>query len=105
MSYNRYERLTIDGKILRMPPIKLARRNTDYYEIYQRNMSRLDTLAYKYYNDATYWWLIMLANQDIADMEYNIPDGSRIRIPYPLKTALEDFNNKIEAYDTLYGLE
>lgn len=105
MTYNRYSKLNINGKIRMMPPIKLSEKATDLYETYERNMSRLDSLSYKYYNDPNYDWIILLANQDIADMEYDIPDNTVIRIPYPLSITLDEVNNKIDAYNVFYGIE
>lgn len=105
MGYNRYSKLNIDGRIRKMPPIKLSEKASDLYETYERNISRLDNLSYKYYNDPNYDWLILLANQDIADMEYDIPDNTIIRIPYPLSITLDEINNKIDAYNVLYGID
>ena len=105
MSYNRYSKLNIDGKIRMMPSIKLTEKSSDIYETYIRNRSRLDNMSYKHYGDPNYDWLILLANQGIADLEYNIPDGSVIRIPYPLDVTIDEFNNKLEAYNLLYGIE
>lgn len=88
-----------------MPPITLSEKTSDLYEKYERNKSRLDNLSYKHYNDPNYDWLILMANQNIADMEYDIPDNTIIRIPYPLNLTIEELNNKIDAYNALYGIE
>lgn len=105
MSYNRYDRLNIDGKIRRMPPITLVEKQTDRYVVYNRNMSKLDNISYQYYDDPNYDWLILMANQGIADLEYNIPDNTVIRIPYPLQVTIDELNNKMDAYNFLYGIE
>jgi hypothetical protein len=34
-----------------------------------------------------------------------IEDGARLRIPYPLDTALQGYENEINKYDKLYGLK
>jgi hypothetical protein len=44
----------------------------------------------------------MLANPEYGSMEYRIPDGTLLRIPYPLSISLENYNNKISLYETLY---
>ena len=65
----------------------------------------MDNISYKYYKDANYDWLIMMANPEYGSMEFEIPDGSLLRIPYPLGVSLDDYNNKVEEYITLYGLD
>lgn len=104
MAYSRYQYLNRNGEILRTPHITLNEKSTDYYVVYKRGSSRLDNLSYDYYGDPSYGWLILLANQNVADLEFNIPDNTVIRIPYPLTDTLEEYGNKIEAYDRLYGL-
>ena len=103
MSFNRYKNLNMDGKVSNMPPVKITERSTDYYVPYKRGVSRLDLISYDYYGDANYDWIILIANQDVADMEFDIPDNYLIRVPYPLETALKEYNDRIEAYRTLYG--
>ena len=105
MAYNRYTKLLRDGYYRRMPSITLDRRSSDYYTVYNRGMSRLDNISYDYYGDAGYDWLILLANPEVADLEFNIPDETVLRIPYPLESVIEEFNKKIDAYDALYGIE
>jgi nucleoid-associated protein YgaU len=40
---------------------------------------RLDSLAYQYYGDSEYWWVIALANR-IMD-PFALTPGTRLRIP------------------------
>lgn len=105
MSYNRYQILNRNGAILKMPHITLSEKASDYYTVYKRGSSRLDNISYDYYGDAGFDWLILLANQDIADLEFQIPDNATIRIPFPLSDTLEEYSEKINTYDLLYGLE
>lgn len=46
---------------------------------------RLDILAYKYYGDVTYWWIIALANSDnktpIGKGTMVLQEGLQLRIP------------------------
>ena len=46
----------------------------------------------------------MQANPEYGSLEFNIPSGVRIRIPYPLESVLAKYNEDIEVYDELYGL-
>lgn len=45
---------------------------------------RIDNVANKYYGDPLKAWVIMCANPDF-DNEFQIPIGTKIRIPYPLE--------------------
>lgn len=104
MSYDRYNKFRRDGQILHVPFIEIPKRSTDYYTYYQVGKTRLDLLSYQYYNDPNYDWLIMQANPQYGSLEYLIPNGAQLRIPYPLDTALSQYNNDVDSYETLYGL-
>lgn len=105
MAYNRYSTMIKNGKFKIMPLAKLSVKKTDYYEVYRRGRTRMDLLSSQYYNDPNYDWLIMLANRQYGSMEFAIPEGSIIRIPYPLEQSLEDYYNKLSEYKKQYGLE
>lgn len=45
---------------------------------------RLDSLAYRYYNDVTMWWIIAESNSEYYTGSFNIAPGILIRIPYPV---------------------
>lgn len=102
MSYDRYSKVRMNGKIGIIPYIEIPKTSSDYYEVYKRGQTRLDNLSYEYYQDCNYDWLIMLANPEYGSMEFNIPDGSQIRIPYPLKNILQYYSNAIDNYNRLY---
>ena len=57
-----------------------------YHVVSPGEENRLDIIAYKYYNDASLYWAIALAN-NIFDT-YTIPVGTSLRIP-----ALATLNN------------
>lgn len=50
----------------------------------------LDSLAKKYYNDESYWWIIANAN-NLGKGKLSIPPGSQIRIPSNFAGIIEDF--------------
>ena len=102
MSYDRYSKVRRDGKIGIIPHVNIPESESDYYEVYKRGISRLDNISFKYYGDANYDWLIMLANQKYGSLEFNIPDGAQIRIPYPLANAIQYYNTAIDNYNRLY---
>ena len=102
MSYDRYSKVRLNGKIGIVPHVEIPKIDSDYYEVYERGKTRLDNLSYKYYKDTNYDWLIMLANPEYGSMEFNIPYGSQIRNPYPLQGVIQYYNNAIDNYNRLY---
>jgi nucleoid-associated protein YgaU len=56
---------------------------------------RLDNLAFSYYNDATLWWIIAAANNNITKGALFPEPGTQLRIPTDLNMVLklyEQFN-------------
>lgn len=104
MSYDRYNRFRVNGKISVPAQVKISPKATDFFETYNRGVSRLDLISYNYYGDPNYDWLILMANPDVADLEYLIPNGTILRIPYPLDITLESLNKQIDRYEALYGI-
>ena len=103
-SLDRYTKFRRDGNILHVPFIEIPVRSTDLYTYYKEGYTRLDNLSYQYYGDPNYDWLILQANPEYGSLEFMIPNGSKIRIPYPLEVAISQYNNDIDTYETLYGL-
>ena len=54
-------------------------RDDDIY-IIANSMDRLDTLAYKFYGNAKYWWVIALAN-NLGKGTLMLEGGTQLRIP------------------------
>lgn len=104
MAYNRYSSFINNGIYKRIPFIEIPVHSTDYYDYYQVGKTRLDLLSYQYYGDPNYGWLILQANPSIGSLEFRILDSQKIRIPYPLTTAIQRYNDEIGKYDKLYGL-
>ncbi len=50
----------------------------------------LDSLANKYYNDVSLWWIIALAN-NIGKGKLSVESGKQIRIPKNLSKILNDY--------------
>lgn len=97
--YDRYSKFRVDGNIRIVPYIVIDKDTTDLYITYDKNKMRMDMLSYKYYGDPNYGWLILQSNLHIGSMEYNIPDGVIIRIPYPLSTAITRYEQAIDNYN------
>ena len=52
---------------------------------------RLDSLAWKYYNDATLWWIIAAANPTLRKDSLYLEAGIQIRIPADYQQVLLNF--------------
>lgn len=101
-TYNRYSKFLVDGKYKMVPFGKIPPKSSDFFEIYKKNETRLDIISFKYYGDCGYGWLIMQANPEYGSMEFDIPDGVTLRIPYPLSDSINDYKQSIDNYNDLY---
>ena len=86
--YDRYSEFRSDGLVGKVPFVKISESRTDVYIVFDKNTMRFDNLSYKYYSDPDYAWLILQANPQYGGFEFSIPNGSTLRIPYPLDDAL-----------------
>jgi nucleoid-associated protein YgaU len=50
---------------------------------------RLDSLAFSYYNDATLWWVIAMANNNATKGALYPTPGTQLRIPTDLNDVLQ----------------
>ena len=53
---------------------------------------RFDTLAYQYYNNSSYWWIIASAN-NIHNAPFGLKDGTILRIPQNYIEIVNKFKN------------
>lgn len=77
-----------------MPVIKIKKRNTDKFIQYNSKKTRIDRISQDIYGDATYWRIIMWANPEYY-LEFEIPENTAIRVPYPLEEAVQEVIEKI----------
>jgi len=96
--YDRYQSFRSDGNIEIVPFIEIERYDTDIDIVFNKSSMRMDNLSYKYYGDPNYGWLIMQANPQYGSIEFMIPNGVSLRIPYPLNTAKTRYEQGIEKY-------
>lgn len=54
---------------------------------------RLDSLAWKYYGDVSYWWIIAAANPDLRKDSFYLEPGAQVRIPYDYRSVLVQYEN------------
>lgn len=102
-TYDRYSMFRKGDEIDIVPFGEIPVKNTDKYETYKRGLTRLDMLSSQYYDNPNYGWLILQANPEYGSLEFRIPDGASLRIPYPLKPSLNDYQASIEKYKKLYA--
>ena len=103
MTQSRYQKFINNGKIKFVPFIPIIPQSTDYYIVYDNTKMRMDTLSYDYYGDANYGWLIMQANAEYGSLEFQFPNKCVLRIPYPLESALSNYNESLELYKKING--
>jgi len=82
---NRYS----TSKTPKYPEIPLSQ--GDIYVISQKG-DRFDILSQQYYSNPKYWWVISIANENLAQNSLFIPEGQQIRIPSNLDSILFQYN-------------
>lgn len=55
---------------------------------------RLDLLAFKYYSDATLWWIISAANPELRKDSLYLEPGTQVRIPRDFQRVLTLFQDQ-----------
>ena len=101
--FDRYSNFRYNGYMRPVPNIKIDVLNSDKTVVYKLGDTRLDKLSNTYYNSPYYGWLIMLANPEYGGLEFNIPDQSLLRIPFPFESAINRYITQINKYNSLYG--
>lgn len=103
MKFDRYSHFRGGNEIKIVPFAEIPVKSTDRYEIYRKGNTRLDLVSYDYYGSSDFAWLILQANPQYGSMEFSIPDGVELRIPYPLNVSLDAYQKAIEDYNKLYN--
>lgn len=92
--YDRYYLLKKGDIYKSMPFIKIPKNNTDKYIEWKSNIDRLDKLSEKYYGSPFYDFFILYANPEFLS-EWDIPDNTIIRIPFPLDVVKSYYENEL----------
>lgn len=99
-TYNRYEIfINTNGDIDQLPFVEIPEATTDKYEIWNEGLSRMDKLSQKYYNDPFYDFFILFANPEYVS-EFDIPDGTLVRIPFPLERVKSIYEGGLQKIKT-----
>lgn len=101
--FDRYAKFRNGSSIDIVPFGEIGERDSDIHVTYERGTVRLDQLSSTYYGNPNYAWLILQANAKYGSLEYRIPDGADLRIPYPLEAALGDYQQSLEKNKKYYS--
>lgn len=101
--HDRYSKFRDNGEMKPLPGIKIPVVASDKTAIYKQGQTRLDKLSNMYYNNPYSGWLIMLANPEFGGLEFNIPDMTSLRIPFPFDSAVGRYITEVQNYILLYG--
>ena len=101
--YDRYNKFRNNGEIKPLPGIIISENSSDKQAVYKQGVSRLDKLSNVYYNNPYSGWLIMLANPEYGGLEFNIPDMTTLRIPFPYDSAIARYITEVTNHKLLYG--
>lgn len=101
--FNRYINFLINGEQTVVPFVKLPNKSSDKKYFYKLGVSRLDKISQEYYSTPLFGWLILVANPEFGGLEWNIPDGALLNIPYPLISSVQDYEAALNNYFFYYG--
>jgi len=101
--YDRYNNFRVNGEIKPIPGIVIPEEASDKNAVYKQGVTRLDKLSNRYYNNPYSGWLILLANPEYGGLEFNIPDMTSLRIPFPFDSAIARYKTQVLNHKTLYG--
>lgn len=101
--FDRYKNFRANGEIKPLPGLYLDPDPNDKFVMYKKGNTRLDNIANVYYDNAYSGWLIMSANPEFGGLEFNIPDMTLIRVPFPYDTAVQRYITLVKNHILLYG--
>ena len=98
--YDRYQLVkNNDGTIDQLPYVELPSSSGDKYVEWTLGKSRMDKLSQSYYGTPYYDWVILYANAEYIS-EFDIPDGTTIRIPFPIDNVISQYEERIKYLQT-----
>lgn len=101
--YDRYDKFRVENEVKPVPGIVIKPSPTDKQVLYKAGRTRLDKVSQEYYGNPYHGWLIMLANPQWGGMEFDIPDGTKIRVPFPFTNAIDRYILEVKKHKELYG--
>lgn len=101
--HDRYSKFRSNGEMKPLPGITIPESTSDKFVVYKQGETRLDKLSNLYYLNPYCGWLIMLANPEFGGLEFNIPDMTSIRVPFPFDSARSRYITQVANNKALYG--
>lgn len=101
-TFDRYAQFRNGNKIDIVTFGEVPEKASDKFITYEKGVTRLDQVSYQFYGSSSYAWLILQANAKYGSLEFRIPDGVTLRIPYPLNVSLSDYQKSIEKNKEYY---
>ncbi len=93
--YDRYQLVkNADGSIDQLPYTVIPPAPSDKYVEWIEGRSRMDVLSQQYYGTPYMDWMILWANPEWIS-EFDIVDGTTIRIPFPLDRAINSYQEEL----------
>lgn len=102
---DRYSIFRTNGNMLPVFGVNIPSSNSDKTFLYKKGNSRLDKISNDYYNNPYSGWLILLANPQFGGLEFNIPDMTVLRVPFPYNSAIGRYITELDKHKALYGLQ
>lgn len=100
---DRYDRFKSEGEVKPIPGLFIPKASTDRTIVYKQDRTRLDRISQEYYGNPFHGWLILSANPEYGGLEFDIPDRTLIRVPFPFDSAIERYIREVEKHLRLYG--
>ena len=94
MGFDFYDILRSNNVTKNMPAFTISSRNSDKRVVYDQKTKRLDNISGEIYGDETMWRVILWANPQYF-VEFDIPNGTVIRVPWPLNDVIKELSAKI----------
>lgn len=101
---DRYSKFRNNGSMKPVFGIRIPSQPSDKTVVYKKGVTRLDKVSNDYYNNPYSGWLILLANPQYGGLEFNIPDMTILRVPFPYDNALGRYITELENHTKLYGI-
>jgi hypothetical protein len=98
---DRYSDFKNNNLISIIPFIEIPNLPTDKNIVYKTGITRLDVVSQNYYGNPYHGWLIMLANPEYGGMEFDIPNNTIIRIPFPFSSVISNYEFAVQKYKQL----
>ena len=101
---DRYSKFKTNGIVKPVFGVKINQSSSDKTLLYRKGKTRLDKVSNDYYNNPYSGWIILLANPQFGGLEFNIPDNTILRIPFPFESAIGRYITELENHKKLYGI-